>query len=185
MNFETKEPALPISFIPSRGRGTGRNASILKKLMGGKKCTCLYCGREVFYLKHPYATVEHLISKKNGGKDSFKNYGISCLECNRVKHSMDNHEFLFYIGHIYNHNKERIDKMTRNITNNPEDRKDMTEEQRKAYLYGAQMAAEYSKEIGKTDLATMTPDEILILSECMCKNYHNKIIELENISNFC
>lgn len=54
----------------------------------------------------------------------------------------------------------------------------MEAEERTAYLHGAKMAAEYSKEIGKTDLALMTPDEILTLSECMCKNYHLKYMEL-------
>ena len=61
----------------------------------------------------------------------------------------------------------------------------MDELQKQAYLYGAEMAAEYSKEIGKSDLATMSADEILTLSECFCKNYNNKIIELENKRNFC
>lgn len=61
----------------------------------------------------------------------------------------------------------------------------MEEEEKQAYLYGAKMAAEYSKEIGKTDLSLMSYEEILTLSECFCKNYHSKIIELENISNFC
>lgn len=65
-----------------------------------------------------------------------------------------------------------------NITNNPEDHRDPEEFAQEAYLYGAQMAAEYSKEIGKTDLAIMTPDEILTLSECFCKNYHSKLNEL-------
>lgn len=60
----------------------------------------------------------------------------------------------------------------------------MNEKEKEAYLYGAEMAAEYSTEIGKTDLAQMTPDEILTLSECFCKNYHSKYIELSNKENF-
>lgn len=54
----------------------------------------------------------------------------------------------------------------------------MSDIEKEAYLYGAEMAAEYSAEIGKTDLAVMSPEEILTLAECMCKNYHLKIIEL-------
>lgn len=58
-------------------------------------------------------------------------------------------------------------------------------ELKQAYLYGIQMAAEYAHEIGKTDLSSMSEEEILTFAECLCKNYHNKIIELENIRDFC
>jgi len=54
-----------------------------------------------------------------------------------------------------------------------------------AYMYGAQMGAEYLKEIGKFDLGILSAGEALIFAECMCKNYHNKIIELQNKENFC
>ena len=50
--------------------------------------------------------------------------------------------------------------------------------EQQAHLYGAQMGAEYLREIGKTDLALLTPSEALTFAECMCKNYHNKINEL-------
>lgn len=53
----------------------------------------------------------------------------------------------------------------------------MEEEDKEAYLYGAKMAAEYTQEIGKTDLKNFTPDEILTFAECMCKNYHLKKVE--------
>lgn len=54
----------------------------------------------------------------------------------------------------------------------------MEEHEKEAYLYGAAMGAEYLVEIGKTDLAEMTPHEALVFSECMCKNYHTKYAEL-------
>tara|TARA_R110000851_G_scaffold111570_2_gene235092 strand:+ start:273 stop:446 length:174 start_codon:yes stop_codon:yes gene_type:complete len=54
----------------------------------------------------------------------------------------------------------------------------MEENERTAYLYGAEMGGEYLKEIGKSDLATLTPQEVLTFSECMCKNFWNKITEL-------
>jgi len=56
----------------------------------------------------------------------------------------------------------------------------MEEHQEQSYMYGAQMGGEYLKEIGKTDLAKLTPAEVLTFSECMCKNYHNKYIELNS-----
>lgn len=56
----------------------------------------------------------------------------------------------------------------------------MTEEEKQAYLYGAQQGAEYMHSIGKTDLATLTPDQVLTFSECICRNYHLKYAELTN-----
>ena len=50
---------------------------------------------------------------------------------------------------------------------------------KEAYMYGVQMGAEYSKEVGKTDLSTMSVEEILTFAECVCKGYHMKLIELE------
>ena len=61
----------------------------------------------------------------------------------------------------------------------------MEDEQKEAYLYGAEMAGEYLREIGKSDLAALSPAQVLTFSECMCKNYHMKFIELTNKSNFC
>lgn len=61
----------------------------------------------------------------------------------------------------------------------------MEEEEKGAYLYGAEMGAEYLHSIGKTDLASLTPEEVLTFSECMCKNYHSKYNELSNKLNFC
>ena len=59
----------------------------------------------------------------------------------------------------------------------------MEENDRQAYVYGAEMGAEYLREIGKTDLALMTPAEALIFSEVVCKNYHMKKIELDSKIN--
>ena len=58
----------------------------------------------------------------------------------------------------------------------------MTNDQQ-AYKYGAKMGAEYLKSIGKTDLSELTVAEVLTFSECMCKNYHDKKIELDNQNN--
>lgn len=54
---------------------------------------------------------------------------------------------------------------------------------KQAYMHGAKMGAEYLKEIGKTDLAAMTPAEVLVFSEVVCKNYHFKKIELDSQIN--
>ena len=56
----------------------------------------------------------------------------------------------------------------------------MESNEKDAYIYGGQMAAEYAKSIGKSDLASFTGEEWLTFCECMCKNYHNKYIELSN-----
>lgn len=56
----------------------------------------------------------------------------------------------------------------------------MEDYERSACIYGGQMAAEYTKEIGKTDLAALTPAEFVTFCEVMCLNYHGKRAELEN-----
>lgn len=56
----------------------------------------------------------------------------------------------------------------------------MEEHEKEAYIHGGNMAAEYAKSIGKSDLANLTGDEWLTFCECMCKNYHMKHVELEN-----
>lgn len=60
----------------------------------------------------------------------------------------------------------------------------MDELEKEAYMYGAQMGSEYLKEIGKTDLALMNGQEVLTFSECMCKNYAEKLAELEDTIPF-
>ena len=54
----------------------------------------------------------------------------------------------------------------------------MENDEKQAYLYGAQMAGEYIKEVGVSDLAKLNSEQVLTFSECMCKNYHSKLIEL-------
>lgn len=54
----------------------------------------------------------------------------------------------------------------------------MEAEERAAYIYGGTHAAEYLKEIRKTDLSTLTGEEFVTFCECMCKNYHLKYVEL-------
>ena len=56
----------------------------------------------------------------------------------------------------------------------------MDELERNAYLYGGQNGAEYLKSIGKDDLKDLTGDEWLTFCECICKNYHVKLIEFTN-----
>lgn len=53
----------------------------------------------------------------------------------------------------------------------------MEPEEKIAYLYGVNMAAEYLKSIGKTNLIELDQNEILSFAECMCKNYHLKLVE--------
>lgn len=59
----------------------------------------------------------------------------------------------------------------------------MEEDLKQAYLYGAQMGAEYMRSIEETDLSVLTPDQALTFSECVCKNYHNKLIEINSQNN--
>lgn len=53
----------------------------------------------------------------------------------------------------------------------------MEKNEKTAYLYGGQNAAEYMKSIGKIDLSQLTGEEWLTFCECMCKNYHLKIVD--------
>lgn len=58
----------------------------------------------------------------------------------------------------------------------------MENEEKLAYLHGIECAVEYTDEIKKTNLADMTPEEVLTFAECMCKNYHQKIMQI-NVQN--
>lgn len=53
----------------------------------------------------------------------------------------------------------------------------MTEEEKVAYMYGASMGAEYLRSIEKADLSKLSGDEALTFAECVCKNYHLKLVE--------
>ena len=55
----------------------------------------------------------------------------------------------------------------------------MDNNEREAYAYGGLMGAEYLKEIKKTDLSILSAEEWEIFCECMCKNYHNKLIDIK------
>lgn len=146
----------------NRGEGSKKISRLMKEFKG----RCFYCGRRVRIGSQPCATIDHVVPKANGGRGLHNNTVLCCLTCNQIKQSSSTSEFKKELISFVNAMKEKV--------------KIMEEEEKAAYLYGAQMAAEYSTEIGKTDLATMTPEEILTLSECFCKNYHSKIIELQN-----
>jgi len=59
----------------------------------------------------------------------------------------------------------------------------MEDHEKEAYLEGGIEACAYAKSIGKSDLATLTGEEWLTFCQCMCKNYHRKIIQLGNKIN--
>jgi len=136
---------------------------------------CMFCGRKCYIDKMPHATVEHVKPSSKGGSNHYSNKRISCASCNFAKSSLSAADFEIELISLSVSVMEKYFKKE----------KIMEEEEKQAYLYGAEMAAEYSVEIGKTDLALMTPDEILTLSECFCKNYHSKFNELQNKANFC
>lgn len=138
----------------------------LRKLLESHGSRCRYCDRETFLNKHPVSTIEHLKSQSNGGNSEWENLAISCLECNQLKGKKNDDDFIYYIKHLVKINKEKEKKME--------------DEQREAYMFGARMGAEYLNEIGKTDLAVLTPNEVLTFSECMCKNYHSKLVDIQN-----
>lgn len=133
----------------------GTKIAVLMKKFNSK---CYYCEREVFFDKFPYATIEHVDAKTNGGADHEENLKLACCSCNFMKSSWYENEFmeeLYSLAEAVMRKKERMEKR-----------------EKEAYMHGAKMAAEYLKEIGKTDLKTMTGDEALTFAECMCKNYH-------------
>ncbi|MGH1362992.1 MAG: HNH endonuclease [Calditrichia bacterium] len=51
-----------------------------KNLLIRDKNLCQYCGR-----KNPPLTVDHIIPKQFGGKDTWENLAIACLACNNKK----------------------------------------------------------------------------------------------------
>lgn len=123
-----------------------------------KNMKCFYCNRQVFTDKQPYANIDHVIPKKDGGVDRLDNLEISCFSCNNMKSHFSQKEFEIELLSLANAVSEG--------------KKKMENYERDAYMHGAKMAAEYLREIGKTDLAQMTPQEALTFAECMCKNYH-------------
>ncbi len=57
---------------------------------------------------------------------------------------------------------------------------DPTDREDKAQQYAQQMLGEFLDNIGKTDLAKMTPHEYSTVVWCVIANYVNKELELEN-----
>lgn len=155
---------MSVKVLKQRKGGVPAKNIRLKTLMMKYNSRCCYCDREVHYSKSPYATIEHMKAKSSGGSDYHDNLKLSCHSCNFMKSNSKEEEFLIELKSVA---KAVIEK-----------EKKMENIKHEAYMYGAQMGAEYLKEIGKTDLAKLTGDEVLTFSECMCKNYHLKYVEL-------
>ena len=151
---------------PERGKkAKGRLGSLMKK----HNRRCVYCEREVFMKKPPYATIDHVIPKSKGGKDVVANRVLACHSCNFMKSNTSKEDFLKELYLL----TEAINRKV----------KKMEEEEKQSYLHGGNNAAEYMKSIGKHDLATLSGDEWLTFCKCMCKNYHSKFIELTGQKN--
>jgi 5-methylcytosine-specific restriction endonuclease McrA len=66
------------------GKSTGKN--LRYNIMFYKlKPTCLYCEK---LLKKDEMTLEHVLPKKHGGTNHWKNLDLACLECNSDKADM-------------------------------------------------------------------------------------------------
>ena len=136
----------------------------LAPMMRRQNQCCYYCGRKCHYNKMPYATVEHIKPLSSPeGKDRKSNRVMACHSCNSMKNNMPLDMFL-----------EELSSLSNAIVKKE---KKMEEDQKQAYLYGGMNAHEYAQSIGKHDLATFTADEWLTFCECMCKNYHAKLVE--------
>ena len=55
---------------------------------------CVYCLNKLTYKS---STIEHMISKKNGGSNSKTNIRASCYRCNTIKNDLNHGEFLNFI----------------------------------------------------------------------------------------
>ena len=58
------------------------------------KYRCYICGR---LLDDKEVTLDHIIPKSRGGKDTFDNLATCCFECNNLKADMSLEEFEFFI----------------------------------------------------------------------------------------
>ncbi|MBN2417488.1 HNH endonuclease [bacterium] len=58
-----------------------------KNILRRDRHTCQYCGR-----KHMTMTVDHVIPKKRGGRDTWENLVCACNECNARKGNRTPHE---------------------------------------------------------------------------------------------
>lgn len=58
----------------------------------------------------------------------------------------------------------------------------MEEAEREAYLYGGKNGGEYLEEINKYNIYELSSDEWLTFLECICKNYHLKLLESQSQS---
>lgn len=84
-----KVPDIEAPLSPQSGKSINRNrrkrTNLIKRLAkrdGGRKCS--YCKKE---LEVKYCTIDHVIPRSRGGKDSFENYVIACHPCNNGKGS--------------------------------------------------------------------------------------------------
>lgn len=55
---------------------------------------CHYCKRPMLY---SMATVDHVVAKSNGGKNSSDNYVLACKRCNNMKGSKSAEEWKAFL----------------------------------------------------------------------------------------
>jgi 5-methylcytosine-specific restriction endonuclease McrA len=53
-------------------------------LLGLHNIVCAYCGNDLY---NEYSELDHVIPRSKGGTNSPENLVVSCMECNRKKHS--------------------------------------------------------------------------------------------------
>ena len=86
---------------------TWKLRQLLLKLSESQNHRCCYCGVETWhpdlydgiirskrYSSRTRATLEHLITRSNGGKDNPDNLVMACHECNNARNDMDIAEFI-------------------------------------------------------------------------------------------
>ena len=59
--------------------------------------TCQYCG-----YKGPNLTIDHVIPKSKGGKDTWQNLVASCLDCNNCKDNRTPEEWALELSKVFN-----------------------------------------------------------------------------------
>ena len=70
----------PINFFQKKSYTNFSRSSIIKR----DKSTCQYCCK---LLSHKEITIDHVIPRRLGGKNSFNNCVVCCFNCNKIKGS--------------------------------------------------------------------------------------------------
>lgn len=88
------------------------NKSLRKKIKSMYN-TCFYCGKQ---LSDKEKTVDHIHPQSEGGLDTEENLVVSCTPCNSKKGSMSIKEFIYYLEHEKEINRNtRLDEFTRKL----------------------------------------------------------------------